>query len=103
EKTSQLAHHVVGVEHRVLSGLTQAFEAIGLDVSQGAYGHAEVAVKSAHPADAPGPVVIQLERPLRPLRDDGQGQVRLEDFLHRYRSRARAAAAVRCAESLVQI
>ena len=73
------------------------------DVGQRAHQHAEVAVERLAPCRSicgtiviPGPGILQ---PLQPRRR----QERLQMLLHRHRTAARAAAAMRRGERLVQI
>ena len=99
----ELLADVVGVEHRVFGGLAQAVRAVGEDIGQGADEHAEVAVEHADAANGLRPVVVEAERAVGVLRDDGRGKKWLQDFFARHRPGARTAAAVRRGEGLVQV
>jgi len=57
----------------------------------------------AHLADRLRPVEVEPERPVLVAHDRGHREVGLEDVAHRDRAAARAAAAVRLRERLVQV
>src|ERR1700730_16406517 len=92
---------VTGVEHGVLRHLVNGV-AVGADVSVGAKQHAEVAIEGPDLSDRLWPLVFEAEAFIGPLyggdREEGH-----QMGLHANRSGARAAAAVRSGEGLVEV
>src|SRR5258707_8713006 len=101
--TCQFFADVVGVEYGVFRGLAQAIRSVGHDVCQRANVHAEVAIEHADASDGLWTVVIETQRAVSALDDDGLWQERLKNFLARDRARSRASAAVRRGERLMQV
>ena len=99
---------VVGVQHRGLRGLGEAVGAEAEDVGVGADEDAEVALEAAQAADRLGPLEVEVEaRPAAvvALASDHlrARQERLDPVGDGDRAGARAAAAVRLAEGLVEV
>ena len=108
----QPREQVVGVQHGGLGGVAQAVGAERADVGVGAYEAAVVALEAAQAADrARAAVVVEVERrrsavsrPRRSRRTTtGRRQERRDALGHGDRSGARAAAAVRLGEGLVEV
>ena len=78
---------------------------MGADVGVRAHEDAGVADEAAQPADRGGPLAVTLEpeRPVGFAQDARRGQVRHQPLPHPDRAGARAAAAVRRAERLVDV
>ena len=99
----ELGADVVGVQHGVLGGLAQAVRPVGQDVRQRADEQPEVPVPRAHAPDRLRTVKVQPEHSIRVRLHHRRRQKRLQYLLTRHRPTARAAAAMRRREGLVQV
>src|SRR5262249_55560408 len=102
ENAFQLLANVVGVEDRVLGGLTDA-GAVGQNIGQGANEHAEISAEGTHFADGGRPHAFKSQLAACFFDQNGNGPKRLQDLLHGHRAGAGAASAMRGAERLVQV
>ena len=96
---------VVGGQDRVVADLAQARPAVRADVGVRAHQDARVADEAAQPPDRGRPLAdaLEAERAVVIAQDARGGQVRDERLPHPDRTGARAAAAVRRRERLVDV
>ena len=101
----QAVLQVVGGQHRVVADLAQAGPAVRPDVGVGAHEDAGVADEAAQPPDRARPLAgaLEPERPVVLAQDAWRRQVRQQRLPHPDRAGARAAAAVRRRERLVDV
>ncbi len=97
----ELLANVIRVQDRVFRGLADA-RAVGQRVGERAHQHSEISAERAHPANGFWLVIFERQVPVL-FDQDGNRQIRLENFLDHHRARARTAAAVRRGKCLVQI
>src|SRR6059058_6435725 len=101
EGTTEVLSQIARVEHCVLGDLADRV-AVGANVGVGADQHPEIAIKGTDFPDRLRAVVLETKAFVGALhRRDGQERNQMR--LHANRSRARAAAAMRSREGLVQV